>query len=96
MNSEAIGAQLCIRDIKEVEGLLRRTESHFRDTCDWIVNNVERDAKAVIFHRILYACTNYIRAPRIISTNGKSCGHKKAAKEAAEQQYIILAIDEFP
>jgi hypothetical protein len=36
------------------------------------------------------------RAPRIISTNGKSCGHKKAAKEAAEQQYIILAIDEFP
>jgi hypothetical protein len=61
MNSETIRAKLCIRDINEVEGLLRRTESHFRNTCHWIVNNVERDAKAVIFHRILCACTNYIK-----------------------------------
>jgi hypothetical protein len=37
-----------------------------------------------------------LRAPRIISTNGKSCGHKKAAKEAATQEYIISTIDEFP
>ena len=36
------------------------------------------------------------RAPRRISTNRKSCGHKNAAKEAAAQEYIISAIDEFP
>jgi hypothetical protein len=37
-----------------------------------------------------------MRAPRIISTNGKSCGHKKAAREAAVQENIISTIDEFP
>ena len=38
----------------------------------------------------------FLRAPRRISTNRKSCGHKNAAKEAAAQEYIISAIDEFP
>jgi hypothetical protein len=36
------------------------------------------------------------RAPRIISTNRKPCGHKNAAMEAAAQENIISTIDEFP
>ena len=35
------------------------------------------------------------RAPRIISTNRKSCGHKNATMEAAAQENIISNIDEF-
>ena len=36
------------------------------------------------------------RAPRIISTNGRSCGHKNAAMEAAAPENIKSTIDEFP
>ena len=45
---------------------------------------------------VFFLYSTFRRAPRRISTNRKSCGHKNAAKEAAAQEYIISAIDEFP
>jgi ABC-type multidrug transport system fused ATPase/permease subunit len=62
----------------------------------WLSATLRADKILVLEADRIVEQRNHVRAPRIISINRKSCGHKNAAKEAATQENIISTIDEFP
>ena len=90
MTNEHLNDHIIIGNTNKVVAILKRMELHFRRVGKWIPNHIERTAKAVILHRLLWAAANYLH---IASENVD--GHVSALALATRNLYELRLRTEY-